>query len=317
MANYTTSADLLADILDRADELTDGSSDYDSIALKYLNRAYQGIWSGGSELDPEINEVWWWLRKSSPGTLKLLPRQTGTCSVTNDSTSVTLDSDPGVDMDGYRFKISGHHDWFIISSHTTTSVTLDAVYTGEDDTSATYYAYKLEYDLASDVLYLISPMRVFRDNRVKIYGISEREMDDKYPLSSLSVGVPQNFAHIDQDTVRFSHYGSNTSEDFTRVEYDYIYEPSDLADDSNEPLVPRQYRRVLADWGLFFLLTQKEDNRAEGIGLMARQGLRAMASENRRRKFWQAQRFGRIVTRQSDLTWVQGPLRTDTGLIIG
>ena len=43
MANYTTSADLVTDILFRSNEPTDGTSDFDSIALQYLNRAYQGL----------------------------------------------------------------------------------------------------------------------------------------------------------------------------------------------------------------------------------------------------------------------------------
>ena len=73
MANYTFSSDLVNDILFRAGEPIDGTSDFDSVALQYLNRAYQSVWSGGSEILPQINEQWWWLRKDDQGVLTLNP----------------------------------------------------------------------------------------------------------------------------------------------------------------------------------------------------------------------------------------------------
>ena len=61
MSNLQFSADILDDMLFRAGEPTDGTSEYESKALESLNRAYQALWMGGAELDTTINEDWWWL----------------------------------------------------------------------------------------------------------------------------------------------------------------------------------------------------------------------------------------------------------------
>ena len=61
MPNFDTSAEIIADVLFRGGEKSDGTSDYATAVVDMLNRAYQGIWQGGAEFDPDISEVWWWL----------------------------------------------------------------------------------------------------------------------------------------------------------------------------------------------------------------------------------------------------------------
>ena len=95
MSNYQFSADLVNDILTRNGELTDGTSDFDARALELLNRAYQALWMGGTEIDPTINEEWHWLKADPPLTLLLLPVvNSGTVSVTNNNTSITFSTGP-------------------------------------------------------------------------------------------------------------------------------------------------------------------------------------------------------------------------------
>ena len=67
MANLKTTTDILQDALFHAGEPQGTNSEYYNQALTYLNRIYQEICSGGSMLDPNIDEKWWWLRKSTPG----------------------------------------------------------------------------------------------------------------------------------------------------------------------------------------------------------------------------------------------------------
>jgi|TARA_Y100000310_G_scaffold231529_2_gene234120 hypothetical protein len=322
MANYTTSADLVNDILFRASEPTDGTSDFDAAALQYLNRAYQGIWSGGSELDPEIMEVWWWLRKDDQGVLTLDPvTDTGTVSVTNNNATITFSSAPAATQAGRHFKVDDHADVFIISSHTAASdtATLESVYTGPTDTTANFKAFKVDYDLASDLLYLTSPFIAFQDSRDEIPVIDLDKLREKWPLNSIGSGVPKNAAFIGERKVRFSHYGGVSSTELIKLDYEYIYEPSDLADDSNAPLVPRQYRKILSDWGTAWLLMDKEDDKAIAALKAATSGVQAMARENRKRMLMASgsENFGKIKPRQGEVANFKGPLRTESGLIIG
>jgi len=320
MAQYTTSADLVEDILWRGGEKTDGTSDYDAKALTYLNRAYQGIWSGGSELDPNVQEVWWWLRKDDQGVLTLNPKiTTGTVSVTNNSASITFSSGPTPSVAGRHVKIDDHPDVFIISAHTATETgaTLESVYTGPTDGTASYKVVQLDYTLASDVLYLSAPMFAYQDGRKDIEHIELSELRRKWPLNEVGSGVPAEFAMLTQQAVRFSHSGGTESTDLIKVDYEYAAEPSDLADDSAAPLVPRQYRKILADWGLAFLLVDKDDSRAGDALALAKSGIVAMAKENRRRLVRMGGgNFGKITPRQGDLGRMRGPLRTESGLII-
>jgi len=317
MANYTTSADLLDDILFRIGEATDGTSDYNAAAIRYLNRAYQALWGGGTEIDPNTNESWWWLRKSDPGVLTILPRVTGTASVTNNSTTVTLSVDPGTDLDDYRFKVDDFADVFNVSTHTTTAMVLDAVYTGPTNAAVAYTAFKNEYALASDFLDMVSPMRAFQNGRVFIDGISEFDLDRKWPLVDISSGMPKAFCMTGEREVRFSHYGGAESTDLIRLEYDYLAEPIDLVDDTASPVVPRKHRKILSDFATALLLADKDDDKAQAIFVLAQRSLLGMAKENRSQQIKFGRRLGKILPRQTGIALERGLLRTSSGLIIG
>lgn len=320
MANFTTSADLLDDILFRAGEPTDGTSDFDAAAIRALNRAYQGIWEGGQELDPEIHEFWWWIRKDDQGVLILNPIiDAETVNVTNNSANITFSTGPTPSVAGRHFKVDDHADVFIISTHTAgaTAAVLESVYTGETDTSASYKVVQLDYDLANDILYLSTPLFAYQEDRQEIYGLSLLELRARWPLNQVSGGVPRNFAPITQTSIRFSHYGGASATKIIKVDYEYAREPIDLVDDTASPIVPRQYRKILADWALAFVLADKSDSRAGDAAAVARNGLLAMAKENRRRMMMTSEGYARIFPRQRDIRLLEGPLRTETGLIIG
>ena len=323
MANLQYASDLLDDALFRAGEKIDGTSDFEAAALRYLNRSYSGIWMGGRELVPDVQEEWHWLRKYPPGVLTLQPSiATGTVLVTNNSTGITFSSAPAVDLDNWFFKVDTHEDVFRISAHTAgaAAATLDSVYTGEDAAAAAYKVFKLEYDLASDVLRVVSPMRAFRAEReYLIDGIDLLALDAGYPLALIESGMPTKFAAVDEDTVRFNRYGGITSTALIRVEYDYLYRPAVLTDAATEPVVPWQFRSVLSDWVTGWLMLDKADSRAGAMLDAARSGVVAMAQENRHKQQGQAaSAFGAIRTRQDQYQRdVRGPLRTSSGLIIG
>jgi len=323
MANLKFSADLVNEILSQNGELTDGTSDFDARALVVLNRAYKSMWMGGTELDPTINEDWWWLLGDPPLTLTLEPRiNGGTVSVTNNSLTATFSATPtpliDSDVANWFLKVGTHSDVMRVSSMATAVATLDSVYTGATDTAAGYALWKLDYSLNSNVLRMVSPLRVQAEGRDIIEGIALSELEQRYPLRLMQSGVPRNFAHVAEQKIRMSHYGLTTSTGLIRVEYDYLKLQSDLTDSgSEEPAVPIQYRQLLADFGAFFLFKDKNDNRADGAGLLARAGLKAMANENRHKMASHSRRLGQIDPRPEQINRALTVPRTESGVIIG
>lgn len=323
MANYQFSADLIADILFRAGEPTDGTSDFDAIALKYLNRAYQALVMGGGEVDSDINEDWWWARKHPPGVLNLIPEITlGTLTATNNSTSITFTNAPAASVVGYFIRIGDHPDLFRIATHTAaaTAATLDAAFTGTTGASQTFHLFKAEYDLASDVVRVISPMRIYQGTLSEVDGTELMSLERDHPLREIQAGAPLQFALVTERKIRFSHYGpaSDTTPNMIRVEYDYIYRPADLTDSgSEEPIVPLNYRKLLTDIALTFLFVDKNDDRASSVSGLAKKGLQAMENEQRSRMVNYSRNYGTLYPRPEKRTSFRHPLRTDSGFIIG
>ncbi len=306
------------DVLFRGGE-SKASSDYASQVVDYINRVYRTLCTGASEFLPEYVEDWWWMR--SRGTLTLLPAQTGNAAVTQDSTAITFAVAPAQSVAGYKFKVDDHPEVFEISSHTAaaTAATLDSPYTGPTNSGASYRLMKLKYTLDSSVAAILGPMIGYRNNP-RIYGIEPERMDELYPTALLTPGVPRAFALDDLQIVRFSH-GGLTNGQSMRVEYRFRSVVTTLTDDTSSiPLVPLEWRHLLADMALTYLLLDKNDDRSNAVALSARTGLAAMLKENRRKLAKMGgESLGRIYPRQAQLDVPGNPdlLRTESGLIIG
>jgi hypothetical protein len=280
MANLTYSSELLDDMLRRAGESTTGNSKYETRALIYLNRAYRSLAQGGLEFDNKKVRDWWWLY--TQGNLILQPiRTTGTVSVTQNNATATLSAVVNSDLDNYFFKVDGHPDVFRVSAHTSGSatLTLDSVYTGDTNATGTYVLWKMDYDLASDFARLMTPFRRQQSAADEVYSLDIREFQAQNPVTLMGNGAPDRFAFVDHNTVRFNARG-DADGDYIRLDYFYIKTVTDLTDSaSEEPAVPSQYRHVLADLGLYFLLMDKESAKTEGILAQAKSGLKAMHTE--------------------------------------
>ncbi len=305
MANLKYSSELLDYVLFKAGEKTDRTSDFDSQSLIYLNAAYRKIWQGGGEFDPTINEDWTWLRKK--GNLILQPKiTTGTISVTNDSATATLSASQATDVVNWFFKVDDYEGIFRVATHggSTDAITLDSVYTGSTNATASYKLVKLEYTLASDAIEILSPMRTahktnrwFNDDG-KIHGLPSESISELYELRA---GIPYFFSQIDETTVRFDRYADS---DLIRVDYRYKKRPAALTDSgSEEPLIPLHHRHVLANIALFDIWTDKNDDRAEPVSLIAKQGLKAMSVENQNRLSQMDGDYGRIRPRNDYLSY--------------
>lgn len=310
--------DLKQDVLFRASEATAGSSGWESKVIDYLNRVYYAVSLGTSEYLPEHVPDWWWMREKASLILEPV-YSTGTVSVTQGSPNITFSGNITASKTGWKFKVDDHPDVFDVQSHGagTADAILDTVYTGETDGSAGYKLMKTTYTLAADVAGLVSPMMAFRDID-RIDGTTPERMDQLYPLNKLSPGNPLLFSLEDEGTVRFSHGGRT---DGLSMRVDYRYKPivTALTDsDSSIPLVPLQYRHVLADMALVYVMIDKNDNRANSMITSSRSILTSMYNENKHRLAKIDGTVGWVLPRlgyQSRM--YPGPLRTETGLIIG
>lgn len=309
MANLKYSSDIINYALFEGGEKVDGTSDFEAQALVWLNESYRKIWQGGGEFDPDINEDWTWLR--ADGNIILQTKiDTGTVSVTNDSSSATLSASQTTDVAGRFFKVDNHEAIFKISTHggSTDAITLDSVYTGDTNATASYKIVTLEYTIASDAIEILSPMVTsFRGNRSftwpwELPGLSLQSTPWQ---TELFAGVPNHFSQIDETTVRFNRYADD---DLIRIDYRYKKRPSDLTDSgSEEPVLPLHHRHVLANMVLFNLHRAKNDDRSDSVSLQAQQGLKAMAVENQNRLSQMDRTYGRIRPRNDYIyTWGWG-----------
>lgn len=289
------------------------ASDFSTQAVLYLNDIYQQVYIGGSALMPGMQEDWWWLYATD--TILLQPAYaTGTIALTNGSTSGTLSTASSTDLTGYWIMASGYADPFQISSHVagSASITLDVAWQGDDEVAASYNAYKVDYDLPSDTLRLLSPMTIYRGSYPNIEGLSARELATRFPLSQTDSGPPRYFSMIDSNTVRFSHYGNLAGGEVMRIDVPYLARPSTLTGVSGEDMpMPLEYRTILSDFVTYRILLDKNDSRADAYGASARGRLQAMQRENRRR--WKNMRVS-VATIPYRPTQASAKLQTAGGL---
>lgn len=314
-----TNAEIVNDALFRAGELTDGSSDYEQKALDYLNRVYLAIAAGGSELNKDVNEKWWWLRSEMPAVLILLPIETGTVQVTLGSADITFNVAPTLSLQGRFFRTDGGMDLYRIQSHVAldTMATLDSIYTGPTNLGVAYQAAQMEYTIPANVMEILSPMRCYQDGKHDIQGMDIQTLEDQWPLSQSWHGVPHAFAQVGNRKVRFSHQGGSLPGEFIRADFDFLIRPDNLDKDANECLMPEEYRKTLADFVCMMILVDKDDTKAQDIGSLAKAGLNGMATENRRRMTQVSRGMGHLYPRAGHRAHRRYPLRTTGGRIIG
>lgn len=157
MAFQKSTTQLKNDVLTRCGELTDGSSQFESDVVLYLNKVYQNLLAGGNLFDPSANEAWVWAQSKNPILFSLAPTVTGTATLTNGSTAGTFGSTPTLSLEGRYLFISGQSDVYKISQHTaaSTSFSIDQEYL-ETTGSYNYTATKLDYDMFSNTIIINS-----------------------------------------------------------------------------------------------------------------------------------------------------------------
>ena len=336
---YQYTPDIVNDVLFRAHEPTDGTSDYQGSVLDFVNTGYNAISTGTLEHTPDMHLPWWWLWSPMPGVITLQPnlgqRSTdGTVSCTQGSTAITFSNVP-VDVTGVQVNLTGWYirftgsiqqssslDVFRILAHTPgqTSATLDSFYTGASNALCKFNTFNLEYSTPADLLYIVAPLRAYQTGREQVTVVGKYEMERFFPLTQVTFGIPNMACFIAEQKLRFSHYvGAGTTTSFARVDFDYIRIPPTLTGGANEePLLPLKYRSILADYALQRLYFTKNDDRASPIGDVIKAKAQAIRREHVQRVAKDAgDNYGRVYPRQQDRASIRGPWRTESGFIIG
>lgn len=211
-----------------------------------INEVYRDVWAV---------QDWWFLVKR--GVINTVARyDTGTISVTNGSTAATLSSSPAVGLGSFTGRVlltigdvSDNNAVYRISSHTagSTTITLDAAYTGDDNTTATYKIYQDSYSAPVDLGKLLKPKRYGRSFPMEPIGMGD--MAD-IKSSDQSEGKPAVFSLID-----FATTGDPTTArqlvvhpypDATyRIEFTYKQQLNTELSGTTQPLIPDEYRHIL------------------------------------------------------------------------
>lgn len=159
----------------------------------------------------------------------------------------------------------------------------------------------------SSVVRLVSKGRVYYGGTSgQVEGIDPNSFDRDWPLSGLQGGVPTHFCAIRDKadglkTIRINRYPDKRM----RLEFEAILQPKDLLNSAYSiPLLPKKYVRLLEYGTAYFLMQDKNDEKAPQFFQLSQQLLRGMMKENRKELQRTGNSYGAIIAR-ADLIGVQ------------
>lgn len=327
MSIFRTAKNIKLGVLRRSGEYTDGSSPYEEVVMRYMNQVYRSVIAGASEFDVDVGEPYVWARASTPKSLVLEPAlETGTVSVTNGSTSASFSSAPAASQTGNLLKTSDESDYYRIAAHTggATAFTLDANFVGTTNATASYKVLTLEYEIGTDVLRLVEPFRLYRNQDYvsnesgQIMGLHINALRRQHPLTNLKFGPPTAYAvTYDSDGTMKVTFNKSVSEQ-TKVDIDYIPEPADLIDsDDSVPIIPLEHRQIIEYGATYFLLLDKNDSKAQQYFQLTQQGLMSLVEAEKRQNTNIDLNKGQMHPRLDEITSRDQLVRSESGFIIG
>ena len=202
MSNFRNTNDLKKDALERAGELTDGTSFFNTRATKYLNNAYQELFAGGSIFGIDVDEAWAWAKADRPIILTLEPAyETGTVTLTLGSTDGTFSVAPAASQQGRFLKIEARDEYFRIRAHNAgaSAFELDQLYT-EASGTFNFKSIQLEYDLFDNEIVVdensnVIPFRDVASIRLTatlaegVYSPTEFAAEAKSKMEAVGIGI--------------------------------------------------------------------------------------------------------------------------------
>lgn len=249
MANFDNFADLVQDVISRSGgEAVAAVDDFYVDAQRAVVRAYQEICNEADYL---------FTRADPPGAISTVaPITAGTVNVTNGNGSISFSSPPVSSVQGRKIIIQGIAEVYRIATHTggLGPATLDAAFNGPNNAAATFTVFQDEYSLASDVRHIIGMF--LGENSWEVLQRSQEWLRENYPDPPDPVWPPRYFARIAEQKIRFEGYPDRAR----RIEYPYTVIPTDIAG-SVTILIPRNWRYVIADGGLYWIQYVKNDNK--------------------------------------------------------
>jgi hypothetical protein len=330
MSNYSNTQDILNDALNRAGELTDGSSVYQQSALAYINEIYTAIYAGGNEFEVELGVDWEWARNQYPMTMVLDPPYYGGpdfgtgVNTTYLSTTVTFTVPPAFSVQGWHLKVDQSAEYYRIVNHTAGSpqFTIDVPYT-DNVTVGPDLAFQimhLDYQLpATNIMRLIGPFNIYRtqddqgDDEGKIYFVKYNYFMKNYPFHNLFQNLPTRATELYRDVdgnvwVRFNGFPYYS----TKVELDWIPNPAVLTNDEDSiPVMPQQWRVILSYAATHFIMNDKSDSRAQTYYAMTKAKMNAMVTAYRKEKNFISKNRGRLIPRLDLYTRVRRLVRQE------
>lgn len=295
MGQFYSGADLKRGALQRAGEPTDGSSAYDALCMKYINELYFDILAGSSEFDVDTGDAWLWAKSPDPIILTLQPEYTdGTVSVTQNSTAGSFSIAPITSMAGQYLAVDdgSNSERYRILTHVAgaQAFVLDGPYTAVTNSLASFRVLQIVYPIKNEreLMRLVEPFRVYKttfdeDRNYQIYGLDSSSFNRDYPLAAIVSGMPNRFFHFKDDNDVISVRFNMVPSELTRVEIDWVPMMDELIDsDSSVPIIPRSFRKILEYGATFFIMTDKNDDRAEKYFALTKAKLLAMREHSRK-----------------------------------
>lgn len=310
MANYQNTSDLKQDVLLKSGELTDGTSEYDTLAIQYINRAQQAMVSGALELGLDVGEPYPWALNKYPSVLTLQPPNTSfTFNLTNGSTAGTFNSAPTTSFLNWYILLNDFAECYRIASHSANSAsfTIDGPF--NNATSTTPYPGQmllLDYTLDANVLRLVAPFTTYRNTTVLYNDAGQIAFTDfsnfarQFPINQLETGTPNMASEMYKDsttmtpTIRINRIPDQQ----LRVEYNYVPIPPVLVDDPTSiPIIPYNHRITLSHYATYYLLLDKNDQRSAEYRELTKAGMMALKREMQQQKILSNPNYGSMIAR--------------------
>lgn len=336
MSNYETTTELSSYVEEEIREPSDGTSVERPKIVRQLDWTNKKITAGGMGLNKMLKEiggelkepiVFPWARSKFPKIVNFeAPYETGTITATLNSTSITFSSAPANSLANFYLKITGEDEVYRIATHSaaSTSASLDAAYVNTSGAGKSFVAFRLVYDFGSDIMKPISPLRIYgsgqgTDGLARITVISKENMDLYFPLYDIRQQVPTRAAVIKDDgSGTISLYFNAYPQEAERMEMEYIPYPADLNTSGSNPLMPRDHRKVIADFTIYFMLRQLDDGRALDYLRSAKGLLDDLILDARAMTDNANPNFGQVYPNERDVhPDLDRLLRTEDGFIIG
>lgn len=308
MSLLRTTPDLLNDALKKAGEKTDGTSEFLSDALDYMNEVYRTIMAGGNIFDIDCGEPWSWARSRYPMAMVLQPVLETSGTLTQDSSNGTFTVAPTESQEGRYLRVTDRPEVYRIANHTAgqTAFTLDSAYADATGAGLSFKCIPLDYELPStEIMRLAGPISVARsqshnttndEGKIELIDLNRFERD--FPMSKITSGVPTHCAIVHYAdglvVLRFNGYPAQK----TRIEIPFIPFPEALTNEiTSIPVLPEAHRTILSLGTAFYLCLDKEDTKAGDWGKLATQKLLAMKKAHNREQTMAGKNRGRLIAR--------------------